>query len=223
MNWSNIQQTTITPASYITMIVNAGDARVRGAEVEVDARPLSGLELHAGLGYEQATITKGVLYWQPTGSPVYNTPKLTANASMTYSQPINERVSGFLTLDGSHVSSSVSGTAGCQLNSPAQSATPYFPCPQASSTDFTGTAPVRAGFSVLNARIGADIGQGEVALYLQNLTNVRPNLGDYNPESYAKHSADPAQQSAAYGAGYVVPRVATLRPFNVGLTWRYRF
>jgi outer membrane receptor protein involved in Fe transport len=211
MNWSNIQQTIIAPESYITMIVNAGDARVRGGELEADARPTNWLELHAGVGYENAVITNGALYWQPTGSPVYNTPKLTANASFTLNHALTDSISGFLTVDGSYTGSSYSGTAGCQLNT---SSTQYFPCPPASATDLTGSAPQRAGFSVFNARVGADMGNSELALYLQNILNVRPNLGDYNPESYAKH--DP-------NTGYIIPRVATLRPFNLGLSWRYRF
>jgi outer membrane receptor protein involved in Fe transport len=220
MNWSNIQQTIIAPESYITMIVNAGDARVRGAELEGNARPVSGLELHAGVGFENAEITNGSLYWQPTGSPVYNTPKVTANAAITLSHMLTDTVSGFITIDGSYTGSSYSGTAGCELNT---SGVQYFPCPSASATDYTGSALRRAGFSVFNARIGADWGPSELALYGQNLLNARPNLGDFNPESYAKHSADPAQYAPGYGAGYIVPRVATLRPFSMGLIYRYHF
>lgn len=220
MNWTNIQQTIIAPASYITLIVNAGDARVRGGELELDARPVSGVELHAGAGYEYATITNGALYWQPSGSPVYNTPKVTANASMTLTQPINDRISGFFTIDGSYTGSSYSGTAGCELNTPTVQ---YFPCPTVSSGSYAGSALQRAGFTVLNAQVGADWGQSQLILYGNNLTNARPNLGDYNPESYAKHSTNPSDYAAGYGAGYIVPRVATLRPFAMGLIWRYRF
>jgi outer membrane receptor protein involved in Fe transport len=220
MNWSNIQQTIIAPESYITMIVNAGDARVRGAELEANARPVSGVELHAGVGYEDAVITNGSLYWQPTGSPVYNTPKVTANAAVTLSHMLTDTISGFVTIDGSYTGSSYSGTAGCELNT---STVQYFPCPSLSPTNYQGAALQRAGFSVLNARIGADWGPSELSLYGENLLNARPNLGDFNPESYAKHSADPAQFAPGYGAGYIVPRVATLRPFAMGLIYRYHF
>jgi outer membrane receptor protein involved in Fe transport len=220
MNWTNIQQTIIAPVSYITLIVNAGDAVVRGGELEVDARPVSDVELHAGVGYEDATISSGALYWQPTGSPVYNVPKVTANASGTFTMPLEGETSAFLTLDGSYTGASYSGTAGCQLNTATAQ---YFPCPSVSATDLMGSAPRRAGFSVFNARVGLDFGQSQLALYAQNLFNARPNLGDFNPESYAKHSTDPAQYDPAFGVGYIVPRVATLRPFAMGLTWRHRF
>ena len=225
MNWTNIQQTIIAPQSYITLIANAGDARVRGGELEVTAKATSYLDLHAGLGYEDAKISSGALYWQPTGSRVYNTPKITANASATFTVPFNDVLTSFYTVDASYVSDSVSGTAGCQLNvGPGQIADyptstypngyQFFPCPAASATNLQGTAPVRAGYTVVNARFGLNWGKSELSLYANNLTNTHPNLGDFNPEGYAKH--DPNN-------GYIIPRVATLRPFNAGLQFRQKF
>jgi iron complex outermembrane recepter protein len=220
MNWSNIQQTIVAPVSQIALVVNAGDARVRGGEVELDARPRSFLDLHAGLGYEEAIIVRGPLYWQPAGSAVYNTPKLTANASGTITLPVSTSLSSFLTVDGSYVGSSYSGTAACQLNAGAGQLPEYpngiqfFPCPTVSPTTTQGYAPQRAGYSLLNARAGLSWGRSELALYLNNLTNVHPNIGDYNPSSYPTHDAV---------TGYLQPRVATLRPFNVGLQFRQRF
>jgi len=228
MDWTNIQQTIIAPVTYITLIVNAGDAQVRGSEFEVTAKANDHIDLHAGVGYTDAKIVHGALYWQPTGSPVYNTPKLTANASITYNGQISDVLSSFVTLDGSYTGSSYSGTAGCQLNSSNPTyngggGTPFFPCPQASPSDITGHAPQRAGFEVLNLRFGLDWGRSELALYAQNLTNAHPNLGDFNPESYAKHSTDPNAFDAAFGTGYITPRVATLRPLNIGITFRQKF
>src|SRR3984957_6225334 len=39
MNWNNIQQAIIAPVSYIRLFVNAGDARVRGGEIALEAKP----------------------------------------------------------------------------------------------------------------------------------------------------------------------------------------
>jgi iron complex outermembrane recepter protein len=226
MNWSNIQQTIIAPVSAITLIVNAGNARVRGGEIEVDAKPASFVDLHAGLGVQKAIITQGALYWQPTGSAVYNTPQVTANASMSFNVPLRAGMSSFYTLDGSYVGASYSGTAGCQLNVgpnglpvdyPAESyptGYQFFPCPTASAVSDQGYAPKRAGYLTLNTRVGFTWGTAELALYVNNITNARPNLGDYNPSSY------PAHDSAT---GFLVPRVATLRPINAGLQFRERF
>ena len=66
--------------------------------------------------------------------------------------------------------------------------------------------------------MGFDWGQSELALYANNLTNARPNLGDFNPSSYPKYDLP-----SPPGTGYLVPRVATLRPFNAGLQFRQRF
>jgi outer membrane receptor protein involved in Fe transport len=225
MNWTNIQQTIIAPQSYITLIANAGDARVRGGELEATAKATDYLDLHAGLGVEDAVITNGVLYWQPTGSRVYNVPKVTANASATFTVPITGALSSFYMVDGSYVGNSVSGTAGCQLNVgrgglaeyPASSypnGYQFFPCPPVSPTNLQGIAPTRASYSVVNARLGLNWGKSQLSLYANNLTNIHPNLGDFNPESYATH--DPQ-------TGYIIPRVATLRPFNTGLQFRQKF
>jgi len=82
--------------------------------------------LHAGVGVQEAKISNGALYWQPTGSRVYQVPDVTANASARFIVPVNATFTSFLQLDGSYVGNSVSGTAGCQLNTtPGQ----YFPCP----------------------------------------------------------------------------------------------
>jgi outer membrane receptor for Fe3+-dicitrate len=211
MNWKNIQQTIIAPVSYITLIVNAGDARVRGGELEVEARPASYVDLHAGFGYQDAVITNAALYWQPNGSRVYQVPKVTANASARFTVPLTPSLSSFFAVDGSYVGNSVSGTAGCQLNT---ATTQFFPCPTAGTTDLTGTTPTRAGYSVFNASLGLEWAKSQLSLYAANLSNARPNLGDINPESYAKHDPD---------TGYLIPRVATLRPLNIGLQFRQHF
>ena len=224
MDWTNIQQSIIAPVSQIALIANSGDARVRGGEFEAVWKPAGFLDLHAGIGYEDAVITHGVLYWQPTGSRVYNTPKITANASATFTVPVNAQLSSFLTLDASHVGDSVSGTAGCQLNpGPGQlpeypNGTAFFPCPTLNANTTQGYAPVRAGYSILNTRFGFMWGTAELAFYASNLTNARPNLGDFNPSSYPKYDVP-----APPGTGYLIPRVATLRPFNAGLQFRERF
>jgi len=217
MNWNNIQQTIIAPVSYITLTVNAGDARVRGGEFELQGSPTKNLDLRAGVGYEDAVITHGVLWWQPSGSAVYQVPKVTASTSGTFTVPLSNGLNSFYTLSASYTGSSVSGTMGCQENT---ASVQVFPC---ASIYGPGNPPERAGFTQLNARLGVNWPTSQLALYLNNLTNARPNLGDYNPESYAKHSTDPADFDPAFGVGYVVPRVATLQPFNLGVEYRHSF
>lgn len=227
MNWNNIQQAIIAPVSYISLIVNAGDARVRGGELALEVKPNPYVDLR--VGYEDAVITHGVLYWQPTGSHVYEIPDVTANASVTFTVPFTDKLSSFLTIDSSYIGSSVSGTMGCQLNAGPGVVPEYpqgvqfFPCPSASPTNPAGYAPTRAGYSVLNARIGLSWGKSQLAFYANNLTNARPNLGDFNPEAYAKHSTNPADFDPTFDTGYIVPRVATLRPFSAGLEFGQQF
>ena len=229
MNWHNIQQTIIAPGSEIALTVNAGDARIRGGEIELEGRPLNALDLRAGLGYENAVITRGQLYWQPTGSRVYQVPKLTASLSGTYTVPVTDRVSSYVTADYSYTGDSISGTAGCQINtgsSPGPGVPPdthYFPCPNAGPDTLAGVAPRRAGYNIVNARIGLSWDRSQLALYVNNITKSRPNLGDFNPAAYPKHASDPAHFDSTYGAGFLIPRVGTLQPFHAGLEYRQRF
>lgn len=229
MNWRDIQQTIIAPGSEISLTVNAGDARIRGGEFEIEGRPLEALEVRGGVGFEDAVITRGQLYWQPTGSRVYQVPKVTASVSGTYTVPVTDRLSSYLTADYSYTGESVSGTAGCQINTgsnPGAGVPPdthYFPCPNAGPDTLAGAAPRRAGYNVVNFRLGLAWDRSQLALYLNNVTKSRPNLGDFNPAAYPKHSSDPAHFDATYGSGFLIPRVGTLQPFHAGLEYRQRF
>ena len=229
MNWHNIQQTIIAPGSEIALTVNAGDGRIRGGEIELEGRPLSALDLRAGLGYEDAVITRGQLYWQPTGSRIYQVPKLTASVSGTYTIPVTDRLSSYVTADYSYTGDSVSGTSGCQINTGANPGpgvppdTHYFPCPNAGPDTLAGVAPRRSGYNIVNARLGLSWDRSQLALYVNNITKSRPNLGDFNPAAYPKHASDPAHFDSTYGAGFLIPRVGTLQPFHAGLEYRQRF
>jgi outer membrane receptor protein involved in Fe transport len=57
LNWSGIQLSFLG-ANGLTEIVNAGDARVRGAEFDLGWRPVKGLNFSLGAAYNDAEITK---------------------------------------------------------------------------------------------------------------------------------------------------------------------
>ncbi len=114
MNWKDIQQTIIAPVSYITLTVNAGDARIRGGEIELQGRPTSYLDLRAGIGYSDAIITNGALYWQPSGSRVYQVPKETGVVSGTFTVPLGDKFTSFYTLSVNYTGNSVSARWGAR-------------------------------------------------------------------------------------------------------------
>ena len=56
----------------------------------------------------------------------------------------------------------------------------------------------------------------ELSLYAANITNQHPNLGDLGAAGFAQH-ADLSPDAP------LLPRVATLQPFNAGIQYRQRF
>jgi iron complex outermembrane recepter protein len=71
---------------------------------------------------------------------------------------------------------------------------------------------VRPSYNVLDARIGVRRDRNELSLYATNVTDERANLGDINPIGYVR-----------YQDGQILPRVAVLPPFSVGLRFEHGF
>lgn len=57
MDWSNIQQLTTDPTGAFSLITNGGSAVAKGFELELDATPVRGLEVGAGVSYTDAHLT----------------------------------------------------------------------------------------------------------------------------------------------------------------------
>lgn len=57
LNWQNLQLSFLG-ANGLTEVRNAGKARIRGFEADIQARPLQGLTLSAGVSYNDAKITR---------------------------------------------------------------------------------------------------------------------------------------------------------------------
>lgn len=108
-NTDDLQLTAVGGASNFTTLLNADRVRGRGVEVEVEARPLTGLTLSAGLSYNRAKIDDPnlfvsgcaapctVLNRQRPGSPgifsingnqLPQAPKWTVNWSASYEVPV---------------------------------------------------------------------------------------------------------------------------------------
>ena len=88
IDWKNIQQNILLGCGF-QYRANAGAATSKGGEVEVNARPIEPLQLSAGVGYQDAKITAtGTDSPQTVGSPVFEVPDWTANASAAWTQPV---------------------------------------------------------------------------------------------------------------------------------------
>ncbi|MBS0377526.1 MAG: TonB-dependent receptor [Proteobacteria bacterium] len=189
IEWSNLQQQVGLACGYYLQ-VNGGKARIRGGEIEANGRIVGGLNFRLGLGYEDTNVTDpgalgslGVL----AGSRISGVPAFTGSVGAVYSQPITSGgTDGFLSADYSYTGNSVALLVGG-----------------------AGSEATRAGYSLLNARVGVSHGLQELALNFRNITNSKPNLGDIGYVGYAQYNQ----------AGNVIPQAATLQPFTVTLQY----
>lgn len=158
IDWKNIQQTVLLPVCGIPALLNAGGARILGAEWEITARIAPRLQLDAGVGYEDGKITKaktlsnGQVLGFPVDTPLSGVPKWTASLRASYSvaTPTGD---AFVRGEYSFVGSSLSlanGSAGLY----------------------------RAEYSLMDLRGGLHFGDWTTTLVVKNVLNTAANYGD---------------------------------------------
>ncbi len=195
IEWNQIQQPIYLPICAFSITGNSGAARNRGAELELNHRPLEGLNLRAAAGYLDAKISEaGASSPQATGSRVFNIPRVTLSAGLVYERPISSvAATGFFSFDYSYVGDSLSGN------------------------NTTATPRVRPSYQVSNLRAGFRRDRNELSLFVNNLFGEKANLGDLVHLSFEPRILDGQGQSVPD------PRVVTLRPLQIGLRYRHGF
>jgi iron complex outermembrane recepter protein len=154
IKWNNIQQEILLSCGF-QYTANAGAAVSKGGELEVRARPVEPLEMSLGLGYQDAKITQASLESpQTVGSPIYQVPDWTGNASVSYTTELTSTWRMVSGADYSYIGRSFSGN-----NDPSD-------------------PRLRPSYRLINARLAFDHGPLEVALVGKNLANEVANLGD---------------------------------------------
>lgn len=163
-NYQNLQLSVYNNGSPIT--VNAGTARINGAEVEVTAVPVHNLLLSGGFGYLDAKYTS-VPAFQPAIDPdvqitkdkkLAKTPRFTANARAEYRIPVSGSAQLVAAGDWFHTSTIENDAANSKfLRQP--------------------------GYSLFNASLGVEFAGGRYSItgYVNNLTDKRViDAGDSN-------------------------------------------
>ncbi|MBS0580507.1 MAG: TonB-dependent receptor [Proteobacteria bacterium] len=153
IRWNNIQQAVLLPCGF-QFIANAGAAESKGGELELRAAATEHLRLSLGVGYQDAKITEAGESAQAVGSPVFNVPNWTGNASATYSLPLGASWNSATEVDFSYIGHSYS------------------------SSNTSDLSRERPAYRLLDARIAFIHGATELALVGKNLTNEVTNLGD---------------------------------------------
>jgi outer membrane receptor protein involved in Fe transport len=156
INWSNLQQQSRLTCGF-TFLVNAGAARSRGGEIELEALPFTGLEVSLGVGYEDAVITSSSPQLRTqVGSPVQQVAPWTVNTSVQYTHP--------LPLPGGW-----EGLGRIDYN--------YTDHSFSANEDPTNPR-LRKSYQLTNIRAGLKNRRYQADLFVENLLNVHANLGD---------------------------------------------
>ncbi|EED36464.1 TonB-dependent receptor [Luminiphilus syltensis NOR5-1B] len=114
LDWSDIQVETVDELGGIEYFANAGEAQVDGVELEVFARPISGLDITATLGWTRAELTEDPP--PPSngldGDEINNVPEWTASLSAQYTWPVFSDFDGFVRADMDYTDGSNTRIAG---------------------------------------------------------------------------------------------------------------
>jgi iron complex outermembrane recepter protein len=141
-----------------TNVIELQRADVIAWTLELHARPLHGLDISSGVGYQHAVITKagagGAASPLQPGDRVYQMPDWTANTAVTYTTALSSRFNLINNLSYSYVG-----------NSKSANNDPFVP-------------RTRAHYALLDARFALAFARYEVALVGKNLTNEDANLAD---------------------------------------------
>jgi len=148
-----LQVVTVIPGFGLPYIANAGDARSRGVELELQARPTAALNLAATATYDEAEFTTPApdLRVDRAGTPIPQVPKWTFTAAVDYARPLGARAEGFVHFDYRHIDSTLSLLA-----------------------NQTSDAVVLPEYDIGNFRIGVAFDAGtEISLFVQNVWDER--------------------------------------------------
>ncbi|WP_447763631.1 TonB-dependent receptor domain-containing protein [Sphingopyxis panaciterrae] len=148
LDWSDIQNLALVDGFFVQS--NAGTARSRGIEAEIQAKPFNALSLSASFGYIDAVFTQGNdgLGINP-GDPLSGVSRYMGSVRGEYRTPIGGEWEGFLGADARYRSSQIDA-AGLRL------------------PDYT----------LVGLRIGAETPDVRLSLFVQNLTDERALLGN---------------------------------------------
>jgi iron complex outermembrane receptor protein len=154
----------LIPSGIGQKLVNAGRARSRGAEIEIEAAPVRGLRASASLGFLSAKYRDFVLV---TNGPNYRgqylnySPRFKATAEISYTTPLSEALDGVVAIDGNYRSSFYNNPE----NDPR------------SGDD---------GYGLVNGRIGVNGGDGawDASLWMRNIFKEKFSYGGLNLQGF---------------------------------------
>lgn len=162
IDWSAQQLPATDATGAFTYVINAGESRIYGSELQLTANPAEGLTASLGVTYTDAelvedlppeVIASGVIGL--AGDRIPRIPRWSVNAQAEYATPVGASaelyVGGNLTYRGSSFYEFESDPSGLMLS------------------DYT----------LLGARVGVRTGRWDASLFVQNLTDTAAEAGIY--------------------------------------------
>ena len=159
INWDNIQVQSVDSTGSFPFVTNAGKARVRGVELDVEARVARGLEFSLGGSYQDAVLLEDqpAIPGNPnrglTGDRLPNVPRWQGNAAVSYSFPLagdfEETLRGDVVYRGS------------------------------TQTQFNGLSPFRVpldSYALLNLRASTHSDVWQAAVFINNVFDTRAQI-----------------------------------------------
>lgn len=183
--WGNLQQYRFLDCGW-GYTSNVGAAQTTGLELDIRYKAIKELEINGGIGLLNPRITEGGPYLEAAVDDlILYAPKITANLSANFFKALNEKISLYATASGQHVGERL-GT--------------YLP--------EEDTDNIYPAYTLVNARVGVQLGQVDLAVFGNNLTNKQANFGSI--QSFAGNL--PGRS-----------RYATNRPRTIGVNARFVF
>jgi len=158
-DWRNVQTDQIAPDGAF-YILNAGNVRDLGVELEISAELLENLHLNGNVFWNNAGFTRTNPLLVTAEGNLPGAPNVSVGIAARYDHPINEAATAFGEIEYNYVGSSHLG--------------------------FTETTPAMGNYQLMNVRVGLLTGDWQTILFAENLTNDRGNTFAFgNPFSLA--------------------------------------
>ena len=164
IRWNNIQvQETTADAAFVYQ-GNAGEAKVKGLELELTARPFQYFTAELAGSWQEAYLADGASAAQyalnptlgRTGDSIPNVPRFQANLGLNYTRPVMLDWEGMAALDVTYRGAENSYFASNSFNIPL------------------------ASYTLLGVRLGAIKDQWSFTAFAHNLTNRRAQVSAIN-------------------------------------------
>ncbi len=149
--WTQLQQ-TVTLACGTDFTTNVGAAEIPGAELEIAAIVVRGLQVSLGAGYNHARISAGTpdagTY---VGERILDVPDLTVHGDISYTRPLSEELELIANVGYNFVSSRVESDRGLFVQIPR--------------------------YSLTNVRLGVQMHRWQASLFASNVFNTHTLVG----------------------------------------------